>query len=439
MDLAGVKGKNYFCGPIMSTALPTASIITIGDELLIGQTIDTNSAFIAQELNQIGMWVRRRVAVGDRYDDIWQALDQEAQTSDLVLITGGLGPTSDDITKPLLCEYFGGKLIRDQSVLQHIEYLFKEVYRRPGPLLDRNIRQADVPDVCEVLPNAIGTAPGMLFRKNGKVFISLPGVPAEMKRLITEQVIPRVVREWKMASILHRTLLTAGAGESILAEALIGFESTLSKSLKLAYLPKFGMVKLRLTYIGASESEGNALIEEAFPRLAAAVNTWLVTEEDINLEVLIGNWLRKHKKTLGTAESCTGGSIAQLLTSVPGSSEYFIGSVVSYANRIKVELLDVQQETLVTVGAVSQKAVTEMIHGGLKRLGTDFMVSVSGILGPGGATPEKPVGTVWIAAGSRQRIITRQLNLRFDRSRNTVITTHQCLLLLWELLQTNEG
>jgi nicotinamide-nucleotide amidase len=423
----------------MSTALPTASIITIGDELLIGQTIDTNSAFIAQELNQIGMWVRRRVAVGDRYDDIWQALDQEAQTSDLVLITGGLGPTSDDITKPLLCEYFGGKLIRDQSVLQHIEYLFKEVYRRPGPLLDRNIRQADVPDVCEVLPNAIGTAPGMLFRKNGKVFISLPGVPAEMKRLITEQVIPRVVREWKMASILHRTLLTAGAGESILAEALIGFESTLSKSLKLAYLPKFGMVKLRLTYIGASESEGNALIEEAFPRLAAAVNTWLVTEEDINLEVLIGNWLRKHKKTLGTAESCTGGSIAQLLTSVPGSSEYFIGSVVSYANRIKVELLDVQQETLVTVGAVSQKAVTEMIHGGLKRLGTDFMVSVSGILGPGGATPEKPVGTVWIAAGSRQRIITRQLNLRFDRSRNTVITTHQCLLLLWELLQTNEG
>jgi nicotinamide-nucleotide amidase len=379
------------------------------------------------------------VAVGDRYDDIWQALDQEAQTSDLVLITGGLGPSSDVITKPLLCEYFGGKLIRDQSVLQHIEYLFKEVYRRPGPLLDRNIRQADVPDVCEVLPNAIGTAPGMLFRKNGKVFISLPGVPAEMKRLITEQVIPRVVREWKMASILHRTLLTAGAGESILAEALIGFESTLSKSLKLAYLPKFGMVKLRLTYIGASESEGNALIEEAFPRLAAAVNTWLVTEEDINLEVLIGNWLRKHKKTLGTAESCTGGSIAQLLTSVPGSSEYFIGSVVSYANRIKVELLDVQQETLVTVGAVSQKAVTEMIHGGLKRLGTDFMVSVSGILGPGGATPEKPVGTVWIAAGSRQRIITRQLNLRFDRSRNTVITTHQCLLLLWELLQTNEG
>ncbi len=423
----------------MSTALPTASIITIGDELLIGQTIDTNSAFIAQELNQIGMWVRRRVAVGDRYDDIWQALDQESQTSDLVLITGGLGPTSDDITKPLLCEYFGGKLIQDESVLRHIEYLFKEVYRRPGPLLDRNIRQADVPDVCEVLPNAIGTAPGMLFRKNGKVFISLPGVPAEMKRLITEQVIPRVVREWKMASILHRTLLTAGAGESILAEALTEFESTLSNSIKLAYLPKFGMVKLRLTYIGASESEGNALIEEAFPRLAAAVNTWLVTDADINLEVLIGNWLRKHKKTLGTAESCTGGSIAQLLTSVPGSSEYFIGSVVSYANRIKVELLDVQQETLVTVGAVSEKAVTEMIHGGLKRLGTDFMVSVSGILGPGGATPEKPVGTVWIAAGSRQRIITRQLNLRFDRSRNTVITTHQCLLMLWELLRTNEG
>ena len=423
----------------MPTAITTASIITIGDELLIGQTVDTNSAFIAQELNQIGIWVRRRVAVGDRYEDIRLALDQESQTADLILITGGLGPTSDDITKPLLCDYFGGKLIRNESVLRHIEYLFSEVYRRPGPLLDRNIRQADVPDVCEVLPNAIGTAPGMLFRKNGKVFISLPGVPAEMKKLITDQVIPFAAAEWTRAAILHRTLLTAGTGESILAEALTDFESTLSSSLKLAYLPKFGMVKLRLTYIGASEEEGNTLLSEAFPRLAAAVKKWLVTEEDLNLEVLIGNWLRTHKKTLATAESCTGGSIAQLITSVPGSSEYFIGSVVSYANRIKVELLDVQQETLMTVGAVSEKAVTQMIQGGLNRLGSDFVVSVSGILGPGGATPEKPVGTVWIAAGSRTRILTRKLNLRFDRSRNTVITTHQCLLLLWELLQTNEG
>jgi nicotinamide-nucleotide amidase len=423
----------------MATNLPTASIITIGDELLIGQTIDTNSAFIAQELNRIGIWVRRRVAVGDQYKDIQTALDQESTASDLILITGGLGPTSDDITKPLLCEYFGGQLIRNESVLQHIEYLFKEVYRRPGPLLERNKRQADVPDVCEVLHNSIGTAPGMLFRKEGKLFISLPGVPAEMKKLITDQVLPLLTKEWTMASIQHRTLLTAGAGESILAEALQNFESSLSPSLKLAYLPKYGMVKLRLTYVGASAQEGKTLLEDAFPRLANAVEQWLIAKEDIGLEILIGNWLRTHRKTLGTAESCTGGSISQLITSIPGSSEYFIGSVVSYANRIKVELLDVEPDTLTTVGAVSEKAVVEMIRGGLKRLGTDFMVSVSGILGPGGATPEKPVGTVWIAAGSKNHIITRQLNLRFDRARNTIITTHQCLLLLWELLKTNEG
>jgi len=423
----------------MPTPLPTASIITIGDELLIGQTIDTNSAFIAQALNQIGIWVRRRVAVGDQYRDIQEALNQESAGSDLILITGGLGPTSDDITKPLLCDYFGGKLIRNQSVLEHIEYLFTQVYRRPGPLLERNIKQADVPDNCEVLPNAIGTAPGMLFRKDGKIFISLPGVPAEMKKLITDEVIPRIVKECTTASIQHRTLLTAGAGESVLAEALTAFESALPKNLKLAYLPKYGMVKLRLTYIGESEPTGKALLDEHFPILSETIQQWRIAEEDIGLEVLIGNWLRDQNKTMGTAESCTGGSIAQLMTSVPGSSAYFIGSVVSYANRIKVEMLGVQEETLQTVGAVSEKAVREMIEGGLKRMGTDYMVSVSGILGPGGATPEKPVGTVWIAAGTKDKIITRQLNLRFDRSRNTTITTHQCLLLLWELLQTNEG
>jgi nicotinamide-nucleotide amidase len=423
----------------MATHLPTASIITIGDELLIGQTIDTNSAFIAQELNRIGIWVRRRVAVGDQAEEIRNALDQESMKSDLILITGGLGPTADDMTKPLLCDYFGGKLIRDESVLKHIEYLFQEVYRRPGALLERNKRQADVPDVCEVLPNAIGTAPGMLFRKEGKIFISLPGVPAEMKKLVTEQVLPLLAKEWITASIQHKTLITAGAGESVLAEALAQFEQKLPPSIKLAYLPKYGMVKLRLTYVGESDLIGLDLLNRQFPELEALVQEWLIASEDLGLEILIGEWMKTKNKTLGTAESCTGGSIAQVLTSIPGSSQYFIGSVVSYANRIKVDLLNVQQETLLTVGAVSEQAVKEMIQGGLQILGTDFMVSVSGILGPGGATPEKPVGTVWIAAGTKEKTITRKLNLQFDRTRNTVITTHQSLLLLWELLRTNEG
>ena len=253
-----------------------ASIITIGDELLIGQTIDTNSAFIAQELNKIGVWGRRRVAVGDVYDDIWQALDDESKLADIIIITGGLGPTADDITKPLLCKYFGGNLVVNDDVLKHVKYLFEVVFRRPGPMLERNMKQAEVPDMCTVLHNARGTAPGMLFKKDEKVFISLPGVPHEMKGLIVNEVVPYLLSAYKMPAIVHRTAFTFGQGESMLADLLKDFEPSLPSHIKLAYLPNYGMVKLRLTSQGNNKEEVEKELAPYFEQLQELVKNFLL-------------------------------------------------------------------------------------------------------------------------------------------------------------------
>jgi len=284
----------------MSTNSVNASIITIGDELLIGQTIDTNSAFIAQELNKIGVWVRRRVAVGDVYDDIWKALDEESKQADIIIITGGLGPTADDITKPLLCKYFGGKLVVNEKVLEHVKYLFEVVFRRPPPILDRNLKQAEVPDVCTVLHNARGTAPGMWFSPpaggGGAVFISLPGVPHEMKGLMIDEVIPRLLSAFKMPAIVHRTAFTFGQGESMLAELLKDFESSLPSHIKLAYLPNYGMVKLRLTSQGDNKEEIEKELAPYFEQLQELVKEFLVTNKDEGLEVVFGQLLKENGK-----------------------------------------------------------------------------------------------------------------------------------------------
>jgi len=411
-----------------------ASIITIGDELLIGQTIDTNSAYIAQELNKIGVWVHHRVAVGDVYDDIWQALDDESKRSDIVIITGGLGPTADDITKPLLCKYFGGKMIVNEEVLAHVKYLFEKVYRRPGGMLERNQKQAEVPDVCTVLYNARGTAPGMMFTASPNhrrpVFFSLPGVPHEMKGLITDEVIPRLKKIFDLPAIVHRTLLTAGIGESMLAELIEDFESSLPENIKLAYLPNYGMVKLRLTAKGDEEEEVEKLVEPYFGTLLELTKEYLVTNEDEGLEMVVGKLLKTKNKTLGTAESCTGGYIAHLITSVPGSSAYFKGTVVSYANEIKEKVLDVKKETLLSFGAVSEETAIEMAAGVLRALNTDYTIAVTGIMGPDGGSDEKPVGTVWVAIGSKTKVETHKLNLRFDRQRNISLTAINALNLL---------
>jgi nicotinamide-nucleotide amidase len=414
-----------------------ASIITIGDELLIGQTIDTNSAFIAQELNKAGVWVKRRVAVGDSWDDIWNALDEESKDCDIILITGGLGPTADDITKPLLCKYFGGNLVVNEDVLEHVKYLFAKVYRRPGPMLERNLKQAEVPNVCTVLHNERGTAPGMWFEKDGKIFVSMPGVPHEMKGLMINEVLPRIPKYFKLPVIIHRTAFTMGTGESMIAEKIKDFENALPEHIKLAYLPGYGMVKLRLTAKGDDKEKLEKELNEKFVELKELVSEWLVSDEDENLAMVVQKILKEKNKTIGTAESCTGGYIAHLITSNSGSSVGFKGSIISYANDVKERVLGVTDKTLRSVGAVSEETVLQMVKGAVEKLQVDFAVATSGIMGPDGGTDEKPVGTVWIAAGSRDKIETVKLAFRFDRARNIEMTGHAALNFLRKFILAN--
>ncbi len=397
-----------------------ASIITIGDELLIGQVIDTNSAWMATELNKIGVFVKHRIAVGDVWDDIWQALDEESKHADIILITGGLGPTADDITKPLLCEYFNGKMVVDEATLAHVTHIFEHILKRP--MIERNRKQAEVPDVCTVLKNAKGTAPGMLFEKNGKIFISLPGVPHEMKWIMTNHVLPLIPSKYKTPYILHKTLLTAGIGESFLAELIQEEENALPDYIKLAYLPNYGMVRLRLTASSYDKTELESTLNKHFDLLKQKVAPYLVIDDDISLQEAIGKMLLAKHATIATAESCTGGYIAHLLTSIPGSSAYFNGSIVSYNNTIKTQVLGVPTEILETVGAVSEETVTIMAKSVLKIMNTDYAIAVSGIMGPTGATAEKPVGMVWIAVANKEKTIAKRFDFRFDRERNIQLT-----------------
>ncbi len=415
----------------MENKFAAASIITIGDELLIGQVIDTNSAWMAQELNKAGIAVKRRVAVGDTWQAIWQALDTESKEAEIILITGGLGPTADDITKPLLCSYFGGTLITDEAALANVTNIFNRLDR---PLTERNIKQAEVPDVCTVIQNQRGTAPGMWFSREGRIFVSMPGVPHEMKGMMTNDVIPALRKAFKLPSITHRTLLTAGVGESFLADKLVDFEAALPAGVKLAYLPNYGMVRLRLTAVGADAAETERTITNLFNQLQQLVAENMVTNEDEPLEKVVGKLLQARGQTMSTAESCTGGYMAHLLTSMSGASVWYQGTVVSYSNEVKQHLLNVSATTLAAHGAVSEATVQEMVKGALAALNTDFAVAVSGIMGPDGGSAEKPVGTVWIAAGNEQQLVTQKLQLRFDRMRNIQLTAAAAFNLLRQFI-----
>ena len=404
-----------------------ASIITIGDELLIGQVIDTNSAWMAQELNKAGIRVVRRVAVGDVWNEIWTALDEEQKHADIILLTGGLGPTADDITKPLLCKYFGGKMIIHEQTRQNVIDIFTKLNR---PIIDRNLKQAEVPDVCTVLQNKRGTAPGMLFNKNKNVFVSLPGVPHEMKGLMTDDVIPMLLKQFQFPAIIHKTLLTAGVGESFLAELIKDFEEALPAHIKLAYLPNYGMVRLRLSATGFNKVKTENAIQQLFEKLKVLVKDYLVTDEDEPMQNVVGKLLVAKGKTMCTAESCSGGYIAHLLTSIPGSSKFFDGSIVSYSYQAKEDLLQVDKPTLETLGAVSEEIVIQMAKGALKNIKSDYVIAVSGIMGPGGGMPDKPVGTVWLAIGNATKIETHKLYFRFDRMRNIQLTATNALNLM---------
>jgi nicotinamide-nucleotide amidase len=405
-----------------------ATIITIGDELLIGQVIDTNSAYIAQKLNSIGIAVHQRIAVGDEVEAITNALDTAIQKSQVVILTGGLGPTADDITKPLLNRYFGGKMVVDQATLDHISYIFEQIHKKP--MIERNRKQAEVPDVCEVLFNQSGTAPGMLFKKNETLIFSLPGVPHEMQWLTNEKVLPILLERLKLGVIAHRTLLTAGVGESFLAESIIDFETNLPPHVKLAYLPSYGMVRLRLTGKSDNATSLNSQLDQLFEQLKEKVKDFLVTDKDEPLEVVVGRLLKDQNHTVATAESCTGGYIGHLLSKHAGSSSFFTGSVVSYDNRIKTEFLDVPTSILQTVGAVSKEAVEQMAVAIRSKMKTDFGISVSGIMGPSGQTDEKPLGMVWIGVSNKEKVVSKVFYLRFDRQKNIEVTANQAINLL---------
>ena len=405
-----------------------ASIITIGDELLIGQVIDTNSAWMAQQLNIAGIKVLRRVAVGDAWEEIWKALDEESKHVDIILITGGLGPTADDITKPLLNKYFNGKLIVDEGALQNVKYIFEKVLNRP--MIESNFKQAEVPDTCKVIQNKRGTAPGMWFEKEGKVFVSMPGVPFEMKGMMNDFVIPELSTHFIFPHITHRTLLTVGIGESFLAEKIKEFETGLPTQIKLAYLPNYGMVRLRLTSVGFDRIAVEKEIQEYFETLQQLVKDYLVTDLDEPMEKVTGKLLIARNKTVSTAESCTGGYIAHLLTTIPGSSAFYVGSVVSYSYKAKEDLLNVSKSVLETKGAVSEDVVIQMAKGALASIQSDYVIAVSGIMGPDGGLPDKPVGTVWIAVGNKNNIEAQKLYFRFDRERNTQLTATNALNML---------
>ncbi|MFT3947638.1 MAG: competence/damage-inducible protein A [Agriterribacter sp.] len=404
-----------------------ASIITIGDELLIGQVVDTNSAWMAQELNKTGIWLRRRIAVGDSKDEIVNALNTEMQDASIILITGGLGPTADDITKPVLADYFSGKLVIDKGALENVQKIFERLNR---PMIERNMKQAEVPDVCTVIPNKRGTAPGMWFEKDGKIIVSMPGVPHEMKGMMTDYVIPRLQQYFTFPFIDHRTLLTAGIGESFIAEKIQDWENGLPSNFKLAYLPNYGMVRLRITGSDGNSGRLQKQLDESFASLKTYVKEWLVTDEDMPLAKVIGRLLKERSATVSAAESCTGGYIAHLITSFAGSSAYFKGSVVSYANEVKENVLHVKQDTLLTDGAVSEATVRQMAVGVRQTMNTDYAVATSGIMGPDGGTPDKPVGTVWMAACSRNRVFAEKFHFRYDRERNIEMAAIYALNML---------
>jgi nicotinamide-nucleotide amidase len=408
-----------------------ASIITIGDELLIGQTIDTNSAWIAQRLNDLGIDIIRRVAVGDVKEAMKEALDEELSKAEIVLVTGGLGPTSDDITKPFLCEYFGAKMVVNEPVLQHLKDIFS---KRNRPFLERNLKQAEVPDNCSVLFNNMGTAPGMWFEQHDKVIISMPGVPYEMMSIMEDEVIPRFRQRYTSDALIHRTIITAGEGESYIANKIEDLENALPDHIKLAYLPGYGSVKLRLTGRGNDELRLIKEVELRREEIANRLSDIVVTLDDHPLEYSIGKYFVEKQITLGLAESCTGGYIAHHLTQVMGSAGYFNGSIVCYQESVKENVLGVSRKTLDEHGAVSEETAIEMAKGALKVLDTDYALSVTGLLSKGGESDRVPVGTVWMAVADKENVKTKHFRFHYDRVRNKEMAAQMGMLMVWKYL-----
>lgn len=409
-----------------------AEIITIGDEILIGQIVDTNSAWMAKQLNLIGVSVKQITSVSDDEDHILASLAQAQERADLILITGGLGPTKDDITKKTLAKYFGMGFRRDEGALEMVTSIFKKYNR---PLLDINIQQADVPDGCEVIVNQNGTAPCMWFEQNNKIFVSMPGVPYEMMYLMDDEILPRIKSKFTLPSIVHKTILTANIGESFLAKEIQEIEDQLPKHIKLAYLPKLGQVRLRLSASGANEMALSTEVESYAKQIMEKIPKFVVVDEDIPFEKAVLNMMKSRGLTLSTAESCTGGYIAHLITQHPGCSSVYWGGAVAYAYELKESILGVKDQTLNTFGAVSEETVTEMAEGAIKQFKTDYSIAVSGIAGPDGGTTDKPVGTVWIAVSNKNKTVAKVFTFSNKRIQNIERSAASALTMLLNLLK----
>ncbi|WP_324756654.1 competence/damage-inducible protein A [Sphingobacterium thalpophilum] len=413
-----------------------AEIITIGDEILIGQIVDTNSSWIAQQLGKLDMDVVQMTSIPDTEAAIMATLNTASSRADLIIITGGLGPTQDDVTKKTAAKYFGTTLIRDQKVLQHVTGFFEA---RGLPMLEINRQQADVLANCEVLFNDYGTAPGMLVRHAQKQYVFMPGVPFEMKHLMVARVLPILEQQNSDTFIHHETILVGGIGESYLAEEIKDIEDELPPNIKLAYLPTLAFIRLRLS--GKSKNKVDILQQVKLfkTKLLHRLKDYVIADQDTSIEQHLIKSLTRAGLSLTTAESCTGGSLAASLTAIPGSSEIFVGGTIPYSNRLKQLLLGVHEHTLSQFGAVSEQTALEMAQGAKIKFETDYAIATTGIAGPGGGSIEKPVGTVWIAVAGRKKSISRKFQFNNDRLINIERTRMNALLLLWKLLSEEEA
>lgn len=413
-----------------------AEILTIGDEILYGQITDTNSQWISSELDKIGIKIIRKTAIGDQESEILTTLKEAETRADIIIITGGLGPTHDDLTKPCLAKYFDCELVLNQEALDEITTLFTKFGREVN---ETNRQQAYLPEKCHKIRNKVGTAPGMWFNKESKVFVSMPGVPLEMKKMMTDSVIPRLKEKFDTPVIIHKIIKTIGIGESWLSDKLKDWEKGLPDHIKLAYLPSLGQVRLRLTGKASNENNLDIEIDNEVDKLKKVASKYIYGYNDDTIENAVGQLLIKNKKTIATAESCTGGHLAHRVTSVPGSSKYFQGGIIPYHNDIKEDLLAVGHDTLLNHGAVSKETVEEMASNVRIRFNADIGVACSGIAGPSGGTKEKPVGTIWIALKDEQGTISKMLTFGNDRMINIQLTTLALLNLIRQRLIKNNG
>lgn len=419
-----------------------AEILTIGDEILIGQITNTNSVWIARQLNFMGIKVVHMASVSDDESAINKALNDSMSRADLVFITGGLGPTKDDITKKVFAKFFNTILEMDENVLAIVKGFFE---KRGREINEINRQQAMVPKGCFVIENKNGTAPGMWMKKENTIFVSMPGVPYEMKAMMEEVVLPKIKAENKLSNIYHKTVLTQGIGESALAEIIEKWEDSLANdNIKLAYLPQPGIVRLRLSTSGNNLEQLKITVEKKISELRSLIVKFIYGYEEYGedpptLERIVSELLREKKKTISLAESCTGGYITSLFTSIAGSSDIFMGAVVPYHNHIKHKLLEVNNEVFEKFGAVSKECVTQMAEHSRKKFNSDYAIATSGIAGPAGGTPEKPVGTVWVAVATEEKTIALKFIFGDNRQRNIQMTANAALNMLRKVILKEEN